>query len=420
MAEERRPTIYQSNPMVEGRKPFGVLGMRLFLLALQHVNPHISKNDKYYDKEFMELSLTPGQVKEIFGNGAYLHLLEKTCDEMMRQYITIRDENEDGGFAMISIFSVIRYKPKEGLRIKFNEDMRPFILEILSSETGYTKLDARQLFGLHSSHAVRLVELMLQYRGMMKNHIIMRYIGLEELRFLMNIQEGTYEQVGSLVRIVLDLPIKDINENTEYRMTYTKEKTGRKITGFTFYMDCRNIEVEAAKQRDDVKLEALPPASKRYGLSEKVVRKLIGICGSKEEFQRRAEYGAKLAQERKLNKPIGFIYKAIEENYLKRDADIKAAIEREQRAIRENEEWEIVAAKLFSRLITVEKNKPEVPFDLDVEMDRIMMKCVKAALKERNVGITTERILREHNMSVGRFLELYCGTVVPTEDDNAK
>ena len=74
--EQSRPTVYQANPLIEGRKPMNALEMRLFLLALQNVNPHISQNDKYYDRGFKELHLTPNKVKEIFGHGEYLHRLK--------------------------------------------------------------------------------------------------------------------------------------------------------------------------------------------------------------------------------------------------------------------------------------------------------------------------------------------------------
>ena len=158
--DERRPIIYQSNPLVEGRQPFGAIEMRLFLLALQHVNPHVSKNDKFYDEAFKDLRLSPGQVKKVFGHGEYLNRLESICDGMAEKVVTLRDS--DGGFTKYPIFGRIKYKPEDGLLIKFNEDMRPLILDILESGRGYTKLDAKQLFGLHSAYAVRLLELMLQ------------------------------------------------------------------------------------------------------------------------------------------------------------------------------------------------------------------------------------------------------------------
>ena len=96
MIEDRRPVIYQANPLIEGRKPFGTIEMRLFLLALQHVNPHLSKDDKFFDQRFEELHLTPTQTKEIFGHGEYLNRLQSICDGMAQKVVTV--DYEDGGF----------------------------------------------------------------------------------------------------------------------------------------------------------------------------------------------------------------------------------------------------------------------------------------------------------------------------------
>ena len=89
MIEDRRPVIYQANPLIEGRKPFGTIEMRLFLLALQHVNPHLSKDDKFFDQRFEELHLTPTQTKEIFGHGEYLNRLQSVCDGMAQKVVTV-------------------------------------------------------------------------------------------------------------------------------------------------------------------------------------------------------------------------------------------------------------------------------------------------------------------------------------------
>ena len=94
------------------------LEMRLFLLAVAAVNPHLSEKDKYYDHEFKELHLKPGELKAIFGNGSYLTRLEEVCDGLMERTIKLRDGK--GGFVIYTVFDVIRYKPKDGLRIQFN------------------------------------------------------------------------------------------------------------------------------------------------------------------------------------------------------------------------------------------------------------------------------------------------------------
>ena len=37
----------EANPLIEARKPMNALEMRLFLLAVAAVNPHLSEKDKY-------------------------------------------------------------------------------------------------------------------------------------------------------------------------------------------------------------------------------------------------------------------------------------------------------------------------------------------------------------------------------------
>ena len=404
MTDDRRPVIYQANPLIEGRQPFGTIEMRLFLLALQHINPHVSQNDKYYDEAFKELYLTPAQVKEIFGHGEYLKILENVCDNMMKKVITVR--NNEGGFIKYSLFGRIEYKPKKGLWVKFDDEMRPLILDIIRSGGGYTKLDAKQLFNLHSAYEVRLLELMLQYRGMMTNNIITRHIELEELRFFMDVEEGKYKQTGSFVQTIIEVPVKDINQSTEYNISYEKIKTGRKITGFTFHLDCSDIQVNEDRH-EEVKLEVIPSPKDRHGLTKKVVNQLTTICGGNEEFELRMEHALKLAEQRKPENLQGFLYNAIKENYRQQDLDNQAAIEREMRAAQENEEWEQVARKMFGSEVHIDEAKEEIPFDVKNKVESAIVTVIRKELRERKLSFTSRSRLEDHNMSVGRFLELY-------------
>ena len=406
--DERRPTIYQANPLVEARKPMTALEMKLFMLALQDVNPHLSANDKYYDTEFKETHILPNELKKIMGNGVYLSRLQDACDSLTSRNVCV---NEEGKFTYYSLFSVIRYEKGKGLRIKFNSEMRDFILGIFESGYPYTKINMKQIFYLGSAYAMRLLELMLQYQGMKRNNIITRTIPLEELRFMLNVEEDKYPRVNDFKRFVLDIATNEINDNTQYSIRYEAEKSGRKIIAFSFYMDCSNLVSNDDVIEEDIKLEMPPAKKKRYGLSKQAINTLTTICGSNEEFELRMEHALQLAETRKPDNLQGFLYNAIKDNYRQQDMDAQAAIEREMQAIQENQEWEQVALKMFAGEIGVNEERPEIPFDLSNPMELAIVKLIKKSLKDRMMDFTTRSRLEDHNMSVSRFIELYGNTI---------
>lgn len=329
MEKKNYPVVYQANPLIESRKPFNTLEMRLFLLAVEDVNPHISEKDKYYDKDFRDFFLKPNAVKEIFGHGEYLKRLEKTCVDMAEKAVVVRRSKDN--FSAYPIFEVIEYHPRKGLHICFNKHMRPFLLDLYRERKGYTKFNMKQLFNLSSTYAMRILELMLQYKGMMKNKVIVRQFSLEDLRFLLDIKPTEYLRTYDFRRRVLDGPIKEIGEKTLYAITYETQRTGHKVTDFIFYMDCSHV-IPDDDAKETITLEKTPNRKDRHGLSEKVVNKLTTLCGSNEEYKKRMDYAVSLLEKRQPENEQAFLYKAVAENYLQQELDRQAEAKKQERA----------------------------------------------------------------------------------------
>ncbi len=229
-----RKDIYQSNPLINARKGMDIIELRIFSLGLQGLNPHRSLKDKFYDKEFPLTFIPTIKLVEIFGNTWYLHDLEKICDKLFNAKITLNDD--DGSFEMFHIFQRLKYKPKEGLYIKFDDLMKPYILELFQSK-GYTKINIEQIFPLMSTYSVRLVELLLQFQGT-KKKILSRKIDIDNLRFVLNVPDNAYiDRMDNFKKNVIEKPIAEINKKTKYKMDYCPIKTGKKVTDFVFYMD---------------------------------------------------------------------------------------------------------------------------------------------------------------------------------------
>ena len=80
------------------------------------------------------------------------------------------------------------------------------------------------------------------------------------------------------------------------------------------------------------------------------------------------DYALELAGQRKVKDLPAFLYKAIEQDYRKRDAEIRAAVEREMQAAADNAAWEQDALRMFGDAIPLDVE--EVPFNTTTEMGR--------------------------------------------------
>ena len=253
-------TVIQANPLIEARKKMNVTEMRLFILGLQDVKPHI-KDENFHDVEFHETRITHSELVELFGseNNGNIANLKKQITKAYQGYIELSYEN--GGFGLRHIYKKMDYRPQEGLVIQFDDEIKPYVLELVNQ--AYTKYKVKALFTLSSEYAWRILESLLEKQGYFKQgHTeVFLVLTMEELRFRLNVADGMYEgKICNFRKFVLDLPIKEINEKTDYEVWYEVTKTGRKVTGFKFWMRLKTsvtIDIEeqdAEKSQQDVKM----------------------------------------------------------------------------------------------------------------------------------------------------------------------
>lgn len=429
---EKNKMVFQLNPLIETQKDFDVMETRLFYLGLQDINPHITENDKFYDEQFPDTNIPPSELTKIFGHTQYLTEIDKTTDRLIGRYVSIKFNN---GFRKYTIFQHINYISNEGLYIKFNEDMRPFLLDIYKSykKYGFTKIEMQQIFILDSSYAMRLLELLLQYRATAQNGIIEREIEIEELREKLNVPQNAYKgRMCNFRQFVLDNPIKNINKKTKYYIRYDLVKTGRKITAFKFYCDCNNARsdndyTETIESQQAPELQASPAFDSNdtpaininenlmvklsiYGFSNKTINHFIDICKTEEELEKRLNFAEKRAEEQgtEVEKISGYIKTAIEENWLAENTALEMAKRREIEAIETNREWEQIAMKMFSDEPAPECE--EKPFDLNNISHKYIVNSISKKIKgscREKFDFTEKNALKLHGLTVKRFIELY-------------
>lgn len=262
--------VVQANPLIEARKEMNLTEMRLFALGLQDIEPHI-KDDHFHDVDFHETVIPYSQLVELFGtdnNGNIANLKEK-AEKASRSIIRLSSKH--GGFGFASIYRKIIYEPDRGLIIHFNDELKPYVLEILDQP--YTRYKVKAFFSLSSVYAWRILESLLEKKGYFEqgHKEIFLPLPIEDVRFRLNISDGLYDgRMNNFRKYVLDEPIKEINEKTDYFVWYEVQKTGRKVTGFTFYL----------KFKDGVKVErkpALPTPTSSTPIEKEEIKKVPDV-----------------------------------------------------------------------------------------------------------------------------------------------
>ena len=134
------------------------------------------------------------------------------------------------------------------VELVFASDVIPLITRL---EKRYTAYELKQVAGLQSEYAIRLYELIIQWRSVGKTNQML----LDELRLKLGLTKE-YPRIEAFKRRVLDVAINQINTHTDITAKYEQHKKGRTITGFTFKFEqksrSKNVKSDKVKGKPDV------------------------------------------------------------------------------------------------------------------------------------------------------------------------
>ena len=104
------------------------------------------------------------------------------------------------------------------------------ISRIDGAEDFFTSYLLEQTASMDSIYSVRLYELLVQWVTA-KNTPLFE---LEKFRDQLGVEDHEYKRMGNFKLRVLDLAVKEINEKSDIKVSYSQVKKGRTITGFKF------------------------------------------------------------------------------------------------------------------------------------------------------------------------------------------
>lgn len=157
-------------------------------------------------------------LAQVSSNALHKELAD-AAQRLIREPIEFR--SEDHKYEGYSIFSICRYLPSEGvIEAKFNEDARPYLLQLRES---FTRYKLQQVMKLSTPYAVRFYQIakMIQRDEGPRT----RMLGVPEFRSLFML-ENKYDRHADLVNHVIKPSVGEVNDKTKTRLRVDTARKG--------------------------------------------------------------------------------------------------------------------------------------------------------------------------------------------------
>lgn len=229
-------TVVKANTLIQAGYTLDTVEQRLILLAIaeaRETGKGISENS------VLEIHATSYiNTFDVERHTAY-KVLKEASKSLFDRYVTYHDTNpktgKDRSFHCRWV-DLIGYEPNSGIvYLRFTQDVVPLITRL---EENFTKYELQQVAKLTSAYAIRLYELLIQWRSVGSTPIF----DVKTFRTQLGVESIKYKTMSNFKKVVLDFALQQVNEHTDIIAEYKQIKTGRSITGIMFKFSHKKIE----------------------------------------------------------------------------------------------------------------------------------------------------------------------------------
>ena len=221
--------VVKDNALIQASYTLDLAEQRLILLAIIEAR----NSGQGIDHDSLLRIHASNYAKQFGVNNKTAYTVIKDASKgLFDRYVTYHDKNpkngKDRSFHCRWV-DKIGVEPDSGIvYMRFTPDVVPLITRL---ESHFTSYEIAEVANLSSTYAIRLYELIIQWRD--NNGVTQRY-SINELRRKLGVEPEQYQAMNNFKARVIDLAISQINENTDITVTYEQHKTGRKITAMSF------------------------------------------------------------------------------------------------------------------------------------------------------------------------------------------
>ncbi|MCX2525587.1 RepB family plasmid replication initiator protein [Larsenimonas rhizosphaerae] len=270
--------VYKANALVEASYRLSLYEQRIILACIAQVR----RDKPLTDQQLYTVSAQQiADMAKISVDRAYQHL--KTASErLFDRRVTLHEAPNGNGHAKVRLTRWVQevvYQETLGtVALRFSQPMVPYLSQLTEQFTRYALADVAKMT---SAHAVRLYELLAQWRGSGK-----REVEIEWLREAFQLGEK-YPAIKDFKRWVIQPAIDQINEHSPLWVNWEQKKTGRKITHLAFSFGEKIQESrhkpQKGKSKDTAGKAPKNGSGALYGIPMPVIEKMAQLGESYED-----------------------------------------------------------------------------------------------------------------------------------------
>lgn len=276
--KENNLVIYKSNKIVEASYKLSLNEQRIVLACIGQVN----SNKELLVTDLFELTAKDfSSFFSVSDKAAYQALTEVT-ESLFNRYVFIENPyttHPKAKYLKTRWISSIAYYPDEGkISLRFAQDMLPYLSDL---KKAFTRYKLEHIGKMTSIYAIRLYELLAQWQSVGK-----REVALDWLKQQFDIADQ-YQKMCNFKDRVLEPAIKDVNDHSNFKVSWEQRKTGRRVTHliFTFSEKTINNKKLSSKSYESASDELSPLVEKLLTFLPPAYQKMKSVLSLLIKFQ---------------------------------------------------------------------------------------------------------------------------------------
>lgn len=288
--EKEEKIVLQHNAITSGRYDYSACMMDVLFMVLAS----LEKDKRKYTIHAIDIELITGRKWNY-------QQLKNSTEIIGSRVFEIQTEKK---FIQLWLFSSVVYNLGEGsFTITINEDALPYFFEL---KNNFTAIHLKSVLSCSSKYAKRLYGFACQWRSVGTKRFeileLKKMLGLVDKKGI-----EQFERIYDFKKNVLDIAVKQINENTDISFSYELRKRGRTYHWVTFFFENQRFKQLEIDFNESIDVQKYIRKIEVYGLTEEQAKIIASKMTEKQFDEVITEVNTRIRQGLKINNTSAYL-----------------------------------------------------------------------------------------------------------------